>query len=97
MGSTSMTPSRLRRARKTGPEPRYDLRVLLIRVGHTWEEFGLHVGISRATAHRRLQNGVTWGQADDYAIAYGFFPGEVWPEWEEADPATWCDLSSDGT
>ncbi|MFI7484072.1 hypothetical protein ACH9EU_16850 [Kocuria sp. M1R5S2] len=92
MDTTNTTPRPLTKVRKTGPEPRYPLQPLLDRTGYTPEEFSNLVSLSRATAHRRLQRGITWGQADDYAIACGLLPWQVWPEWDEADPTTWCTL-----
>lgn len=75
--------------RRIGPEPRYPLNVLLTRIGLTPEEFAEKVAISRATAYRRVQEGVTWTEADEWAVRFGFLPFEVWPTWEEADPSAW--------
>ena len=53
------------------------------------------MGISRATAYRRASDGAKWSEADDWAVAFGHLPYEIWPEWDLADPADWCDVPPD--
>ena len=43
---------------------------------------GRVAGTNRATVHRWLQEGtITQNGADRCAIALGYHPGEIWPEW----------------
>lgn len=63
--------------------------------GESWEQIAAHVGRSKTHGYNRLRQGVTWTEADEWAVAYRLLPYEVWPEWQDADPATWCDLGPD--
>ncbi|MFB4293276.1 hypothetical protein ACBI99_36940 [Nonomuraea sp. ATR24] len=76
-------------------EPTYPLERLLDRINLSVEQFAEMVGISRPTAYRRMKHGVKWAEADDWAVAFGFLPYEIWPEWDLADPSEWCDLPPD--
>lgn len=81
--------------RQIGPEPTYPIAALIAAVGLTVEELAEVVGISRATAYRRAKNGVQWSEADDWSVALGFLPFEIWPEWADSDPAEWWDMPHD--
>lgn len=83
------------RQRRTGPEPTYPLGPLLTRTGLAPDEFADRVGVSRATLYRRARNGVTWTEADEWSVAFGYLPYEVWPQWALADPTDWWDIPAD--
>jgi hypothetical protein len=93
-----MRPSRpLRTIPNRTTEPRYALGALLSRLQLSPTELAAALGRSRAHVYRRLKDGVTWGEADDWAIHFGLFPWEVWPAWDEADPAEWADVYDEPT
>lgn len=43
-------------------------------------------GMSHRTARRLHQLGMTWEQADRYALAAGLHPAWVWPDWSASAP-----------
>src|SRR5262245_23455892 len=83
------------RQRRAGREPAYPLGPLLARMGLAPEEFDEKVGISRATAYRRAEEGVNVSEADGWAVACRYLPYEIWPDWALAYPADWCDIPLD--
>lgn len=96
MVSTAVSATaRPRPQRPIGSEPTYPLQALLALARTDPEAFAQKVGISRATYYRRVKHGVTWTEADEWAVAFGYLPFEVWPEWEQADPADWLDIPGD--
>lgn len=44
-----------------------------------------HLGISHTMAQRLNADGLSDGQADKYAIALGYHPSAIWPDWWEID------------
>lgn len=36
---------------------------------------------------RMVHQGVNWARADEFAVACGYHPMEVWPDWLDCDPS----------
>ena len=70
--------------------PTFDIRPLMERARvNTARDLAARCGVNRKAIHNRSRRGLTWAEADDFAIRCGFFPWEVWPAWADADPASW--------
>jgi hypothetical protein len=72
-----------------GPlEPRpFPLAPLLALIDATPAALALRVGASGSTVHRAAAAGLTWHQADVWAVRIGKHPAEVWPSWwDHIDP-----------
>jgi len=66
----------------------FDIRPLLNRARiSTAGELAERCGVNRKAIHNRVRRGISWAEADEFAIRCGFFPWEIWPEWEHVDPA----------
>lgn len=83
------------KSRAFAPEPRYPLHPLIQATGLSWEEMADRRKRSKTFGFKRLREGLTWSEADEWAVGFGLLPYEVWPEWNDADPSTWCDLGPD--
>lgn len=72
--------------------PMFAFRVLMEKCGApTAEVMAQRCGLNRKGVHNRIIRGIGWAEADELAIRCGFFPWEVWPEWELVDPADWLE------
>lgn len=70
--------------------PTYNLGTLMERARiATAREMADRCGVNRKAIHNRARRGLSWSEADDFAIRCGFLPWEVWPEWAEIDPMSW--------
>lgn len=79
--------------------PTYDIASLMqrARIG-TARELAERCGVNRKAIHNRSRRGLSWSEADEFAIRCGFFPWEIWPEWEDFTPLLWmADRDEDQT
>lgn len=83
------------KSRAFAPEPHYPLPPLIQATGLSWEEMAARRKRSKTFGFKRLRDGLTWAEADEWAVGFGLLPYEVWPEWNDADPSSWCDLGPD--
>lgn len=70
--------------RSGGP---YSLFALIEATGLTWRGLATAIGIDRATVRRAREAGLDDRLADEWAVAMGFHPAEVWPHWLLPDAA----------
>lgn len=64
------------------PPQRYDIEALKARADLSDPELALRVGITERHLLRLKVTGLTWLQADRYAIACGAHPANIWPGWD---------------
>jgi hypothetical protein len=62
----------------------FDFKRLMTKAGSpTAEAMAVICGLNRKGVHNRMNRGVGWIEADEFAVRCGFLPWEVWPEWLE--------------
>ena len=65
---------------------RFDLAPLEDLLGRpSMSQLARTLRIDRRQLYRMRQRGLTVPRADGFAVAAGFHPGDVWPEWWAAD------------
>lgn len=68
---------------------RYQLQPLLEAAGIRGDDWAakaaLRLGISRRQVHRCVAEGLSWTQADRFAVRLGHHALNVWPDWT-SDP-----------
>ena len=82
MSTASLPAAARRRGRPRAPAGPFPLEPLL-RECASVSTLSRAVGVDRATIGRRRQNGLSVFEADEWAVACGRHPIEVWSDWIE--------------
>ena len=71
-------------------KPTFDFKRLMAAAGAPTAQLMAEIcGLNRKGVHNRILRGISWAEADELAVRCGFLPWEIWPEWEQIDPADW--------
>lgn len=90
LGVLCSDPLELRNKEQHVKKPTYNLGTLMERARITTaRELADRCGVNRKAVHNRARRGLSWSEADDFAIRCGFLPWEVWPEWADVNPMSW--------
>lgn len=68
------------------PRPFPFAALLAVAEGASLNQLAMRIGVRQSTLSRALVAGCTDEQADRWAVALGFHPSEVWPEWYPETP-----------
>lgn len=76
---------------------RYSLdRLFEVLGGLTANQVAGSLGLPPKWVYNRRVRGLTWIEADEVAVHFGFLPWQIWPEWGVSSGLTAFDDSNEG-